>query len=313
MKIVVVGLGGVGGIVGGRLASAMADDPEHRVVFWCRGETLKNVRENGLSLTAQDGTLVVRPSLATCDVAEAGTADVLLFATKGHQLEKAAQATAPLVAPSTRVVPLLNGVSALGALEKTLPPCDLLGGCIYVSSHIVSPGAVRQVGAVQRLIFGKQGISEAENRMRHSDLEQVLKRSGIQVTLTERIDVEMWAKFLFLSPLAAATTYYRKSIDEVLDDPAGRGAVIDMIREAEDLARALGTNLPENIGNLTLEKARGFAPGTKTSMQLDQEQGRVTELEFLVGHVCREGRARGVPAPTYETFYEGLKTCCRTS
>ena len=312
MKIVIVGMGGVGGIVGGRLAAALAHDPEHQVIFWCRGETLENVRKNGLTLTGQDGTLVVRPALATCDAEEAGIADALFFATKGHQLEEAARATAPLVAPSTRVVPLLNGVSAASTLERTLPHCDLLGGCIYISSHIQAPGSVRQVGAVQRLLFGNGKVSEAENRIRYAHLEQLLKRSGIQVTLTERIDVEMWAKFLFLSPLAAATTFYRRSIGEVVEDPETQRSVIDLIREAEDLARALDVALPENITNLTLEKARAFDPKTRTSMQLDQEQGRVTELEFLVGHVCREGRAKGVPTPTYDRFYENLKAFCRT-
>ena len=311
MKITVVGLGGVGGIVGGRLAAALADAPEHRVIFWCRGDTLKNVRENGLRLTGPDGTHVAHPALATCDPAEAGATDVLLFATKGPQLEEAARSTLPLVSSATRVIPLLNGVSALGTLERVLPPCDLLGGCIYISSHIESPGAVRQVGAVQRLLFGNAKISEAENRMRHSDLEQVLRKSGLQVTLTERIDVEMWAKFLFLSPLAAVTTLYHRTIGEVIEDPEGRDAVLDLIREAEDLARTFGVALPENIADLTLEKARSFDPRTKTSMQLDQEQGRVTELEFLVGHVCREGRAKGIPTPAYDRFYEGLKPLCR--
>ena len=37
MNITIVGLGGVGGIVGSRLAAMKA--PDHRVIFWCRGDT----------------------------------------------------------------------------------------------------------------------------------------------------------------------------------------------------------------------------------------------------------------------------------
>mgnify|MGYP000857723102 FL=1 len=309
MNITIVGLGGVGGIVGGRLAAMKA--PDHRVIFWCRGDTLRNIREKGLILEGPDGTLTARPALATCDPEEAGIADVLIFATKGHQLEEAARATAPLVSPSTRVLPLLNGVSATAALGRVLPSCDLLSGCIYVSSHTVVPGSIRQVGAVQRILFGNSGLSEAENRVRYADLEHLLRETGIQVTLTERIDVEVWAKFLFLSPLAAATTFYRKPIGAVVEDPEGQAAVADLVQEAEALARALAVPLPQNIADLTLEKARSFAPQTKTSMQLDQEQGKVTELEFLVGYVCREARARGISTPVYDRFYEALKAVCK--
>ena len=311
MNITVVGLGGVGGIVGGRLAAVAAENPEYRVIFWCRGETLRAIRESGLCLAGTDNTLTVRPTVATCDPEEAGTADVLIFATKGHQLEEAARATRPLVSASTRILPLLNGVSAVSVLERILPPCDLLGGCIYISSHVESPGRVRQVGAVQRILFGNGKLSEAENRIRYANLEQVLKKTGIQITLTERIDVEMWAKFLFLSPLAAVTTLSRKPIGAVIEDEEGREAVLDLIREAESLARSLGVGLPRNIADLTLEKARAFPPQTKTSMQLDQEQGKVTELEFLVGYVCREARIQGIPTPSYNTFYEKLKAVCR--
>ena len=311
MNITIVGLGGVGGIVGGRLAAAAADVPGLRVTFWCRGDTLRNVRETGLRIAGPDGTLTVRPALATCDPAEAGIADVLFFATKGYQLEEAARAAFPLVSSATRVIPLLNGVSAGEALGRILPPCDLLGGCLYISSHIESPGTIRQVGTVQRLLFGNGKLSEAENRIRYADLAHILRKTGIQITLTERIDIEMWAKFLFLSPLAAVTTLRHETIGAVIEDPEGRTAVLDLIREAEDLARSLGVALPQNIADLTLEKARSFAPDTKTSMQLDQEQGRATELEFLVGYVCREGRLRGVPTPAYDRFYEGLKAICK--
>ena len=164
---------------------------------------------------------------------------------------------------------------------------------------------------MQRLLFGNGKLSEAENRIRYADLEHILRKTGIQITLTERNDIEVWAKFLFLSPLAAVTTLRRRTIGAVIEDPEGRAAVMDLIREDEDLARSLGVALPQNIADLTLEKARSFAPDPKTSMQLDQEQGRATELEFLVGYVCREGRLRGVPTPAYDRFYEGLKAICR--
>jgi 2-dehydropantoate 2-reductase len=306
MKIVIVGLGGVGGIVGGRLAAGLADSA-HEVVFWCRGETLKAIRAEGLQILNGSGRMSICPTLATCSTGEAGRADCLIFATKGYHLETAARDVAPLAAGGAVVIPLLNGVSAVPVLEKYLTESDVLEGCIYISAHVEHPGVVRQVGTVQRILFGKKGISEAENRTRYSSIEQVLKKSGIQVTLTERIDVEMWSKFIFLSPFAGLTTLLGRSVDEILTDAKSFSTAACLIGEIEAVARAKGVNLPENIADITIEKARAFAPGTKTSMQLDAEKGRATELETLIGYVREEGRTLGVPVPAYESLYDSLR------
>lgn len=311
MKIVVVGLGGVGGIVGGRLATGLADTPEHEVIFWCRGKTLETIRTEGLNILGHDGRITVRPALATYNAADIGAADLLIFATKGYHLDTAAKEVASLVTPKTAVLPLLNGVSSVSGLEKYLPGSDILGGCIYVSAHVENPGTVRQVGAVQRILFGKKGISEAENRTRYAHLEQILKKSGISITLTERIDVEMWSKFVFLSPFAGVTTLFRRSISEVLADSESFETVKRMIHEIEAVARARHVDLPGNIADITIEKARAFAPYTKTSMQLDQEKDRPTEVESLIGYVCDEGKTLGVPVPTYDTVYRSLKGICK--
>ncbi|MDR1874481.1 MAG: 2-dehydropantoate 2-reductase [Synergistaceae bacterium] len=307
MKIVIVGLGGVGGVVGGRLAAGLADERDHEVVFWCRGKTLDAVRAGGLHLLSGNDRTTLCSALATCDVGEVGAADCLIFATKSHQLEAAARDVAPLASENTIAIPLLNGVSAVSTLEKHLAKSDVLGGCIYVSAHVESPGTVRQVGSVQRVLFGKKGISEAENRTRYASVEQVLKKSGIQIALTERIDVEMWSKFIFLSPFAGVTTLLGCSIDEVLGGTKSFETVTRLIGEIEAVGRAKGVDLPENIADITVEKARAFAPGTRTSMQIDREKGRPTELESLIGYVCREGRALGVPVPAYDGLCDSLK------
>jgi len=312
MKIVIVGLGGVGGVVGGRLAAGLAGSSEHQVIFWCRGKTLDAIKEKGLQLSAAGGEeTTTHPHLATCSVDEVKPADLLIFATKNYHLEAAARELAAAVNDKTVVLPLLNGVSAAAVLENLLPGCDVLGGCIYVSAYVERPGVVKQVGAVQRVIFGKKGINEAENLTRYGNIDQILKKSGITVTLTERIDVEMWSKLLFLSPFAGVTTLFNRCIGEVLADEENFETVNRMIHEIEAVARAKNIDLPKNIADITVEKARSFTPTAKTSMQLDQENGRQTELDSLIGYVCREGKGCGISMPAYEKVYAGLKSICK--
>ena len=214
---------------------------------------------------------------------------------------------APAVGGQTVAIPLLNGVSAPAILEKHLPGCDVLGGCVYISAHVEKPGTVRQVGSVQRVLFGKQGIEKEENAARYGYIQRMLAKSGMDVALTEQIDVEMWSKFVFLSPFAGVTTLFKRSISEVLADSESFETVKRMIGEIEALARAKNIPLPKDIAEVTLEKAQAFAPLTKTSMQVDREKGRPMELEHLIGYVCREGAALGISTPTYNTVYRGLE------
>jgi len=311
MRIVFVGLGGVGGMVGGKLLAGLAGAPEHEIIFWCRGETLAAVKENGLKVSSNDGEFTVRPSLATCSADEVKTADLLVFAVKNYHLETAIRDLAPLANSKTIVLPLLNGVSALETLEKQLPQCDTLGGCAYVFAHAERPGVIKQAGALQRIVFGKKGISEAENLTRYGAIEQVLKKSGFDITLTEKIDVAMWSKLVFLSPLAGVTTLSNRSVSEVLAHEESFETLKQLLREIENLARAKNIALPEDVVETSLERAHSLAPFSKTSMQLDHENGRQTELESLIGYICREGKAMGVSIPTYEKVYDGLKRICK--
>ena len=61
MKIAVIGLGGVGGYFGGKIAVKYAGSPEHRVVFIARGAHLAAIRKGGLLLKTVEGELGLRP------------------------------------------------------------------------------------------------------------------------------------------------------------------------------------------------------------------------------------------------------------
>ena len=60
MKIAVVGAGGVGGYFGGKIARAGYD-----VTFFARGEHLKAIQQNGLTIKSIQGDFKVIPVKAT--------------------------------------------------------------------------------------------------------------------------------------------------------------------------------------------------------------------------------------------------------
>ena len=303
MRIAVVGIGGVGGYYGGRLAHTYPRGSEHEVIFLCRGAHMEAISKNGLKLIARDGELTARPSLATDTPAEMGAVDVALFCVKGYDLPEVARSMAVAISPRTVVIPLGNGVDNDETLKRVLGRGDVLNGCAYISTHIEAPGVVEQTGGSRKLFFGNPDGSTAPYR----PIEQMLSSAGIDAELSANILREMWTKFIFIDPASGVTSLHGVTIGQALDDPGLRTQLFGMMREVQGLARKKGVELPEDIAEQALGKAGAFPRDTKSSMQLDVESGRRTELETMLGYVVRQGRELGVPTPLHSDAYEALK------
>ncbi|MBL3540222.1 2-dehydropantoate 2-reductase [Aminivibrio sp.] len=303
MKIVFVGLGGVGGYYGGKAARAFEGGEEHQVMFLARGEHLRAIKDKGLKVLAQDEEFFARPFLATDDPAEIGTADLVVFAVKGYDLRAAARTAVPLVGPDTAVLPLLNGVTSPEVLSEALPPCRMLNGCVYISARIEGPGVVRQTGGSRKLLFGP--VSGA--RKQFLPVEEMLRKAGIDAALVEDVNEAVWTKFIFMAPFAGVTSLFGRTFGEVLAGQDSQPMLEGMMREIQSLAVLKGVSLPPDIVELSLAKGVAFPPDTKSSMQLDCEKGRRTEIETLLGFVVKEGERLGGDVHLTRGVYDALR------
>lgn len=303
MKIAVMGVGGVGGYLGGKLAAAYAEKGSYEVFFIARGDHLRVIEEKGLRLVTPVGEYRVKPSLATDRPADLGRLDLIVFTVKGYSLEKAADALAHSVGAETVVLPLLNGVDIVDRLKGRLPGGILLDGTIYISSVLEGPGVVRQVSPSAQLVFGpRDGNTEP---LRY--LEELFRGAGINTELTGRPLEAIWTKYIFICPAAGLTSLLKKSFGEILADPDDRDFLRGLIVETESIARAKGINLPSGIVEETMEKFERFPAATRTSMQLDYERGGETEIEVMSGYIVRMGRELKIQTPLHERVYKALR------
>ncbi len=303
MDIVIAGLGGIGGYYGGRLAAAFGGGSTHRVTFFCRGAHLDAIRNEGLEVRAVDGTFTACPSFATDRGENLTPCDLLLVCVKTYDLDVAIREVRPAISPSTVVLPLANGVNNARAIRNIIPGSVVLNGLVYISSFIESPGVVRQIGGSRTLVFGPEtGPTDP-----FEPLAALLKEAGIAATLSADIRAEVWSKFIFLSPLAAVTTLSAKTFGELQKDAPKMALLKDLMEEARLVGKALGVTWPPDVVSKSLGKFEGFPPETKTSMQLDAERGKRTELMELVGSIVEMGKDAGVPTPRYAAVFAELR------
>jgi len=302
MRIAVIGIGGVGGYFGGKLARHYMADQDVEIIFVARGEHLRQIQKNGLQQITEAGNFTAVPDLATDQPETCGHFNLVLFCVKGYDLESSAAQIKNNVDRASTVITLLNGVDNVRPLKAVLPEARVLNGCVYIGAHIVQPGVVRQAGGTCQLFFGPEDGSMAGL----SAIESVLKKAAIRASLTADIRTVVWEKYLFVSPLASATAYLKQPIGAFVEKSEKRDFLEGMMREVAKIGIAQGVAIPEEMVQSALKKNALFPYETKTSLQMDYESGRKIEIDTFTGFIVKKGKELGMPTPLHDKVYAKL-------
>ena len=291
MKIAFMGSGGVGGLIGARLAQAGCD-----VSFIARGAHLAAMREHGLKLESPVGNVHLPNVRVTDDPGSLGPVDIVVIAVKLWDTGAAARAIAPLIGPDTGVLSLQNGVRKDEILRPIFGEKALMGGVAYMGTAISRPGVIQHTGTMQRLVFGEY---DGRRSKRAEALLQFALKAGLDARLSEDIRRSIWEKFVFLVGMAAVTATIRLPLGPILMHPLTRQFYLDAMREAAAVGRAHGVRLAEDIAEERLAFSDTLTASMTASLQLDLERGNPLEVEWLSGSVVELGAAVGVPTPIH--------------
>lgn len=301
MRIAAMAAGAVGGYFGARMAAA-----GHDVFFIARGANLTAIKSNGLKIESVHGDLHLPKPNVTDDPKSVGPVDIVLFAVKLWDTEKAAELTRPLVGPNTRVITLQNGVDSVERIAPILGADQTVGGLTYIATTIAAPGVIRHTSAFAKIRFGRT------DKKPDPTLDAFVaagKAAKLDMDLAADIERERWEKFIFLTAMAGSTATLRSTIGPIAADPDGRAFFNDLMDEAFAVGRAKGVNLDhafvdERMAYITSGK---IEPGMKASMAHDLERGNRLELDWLAGKVRDLGRELNVPTPASDTVFKVLK------
>jgi 2-dehydropantoate 2-reductase len=299
MRIAIMGSGGVGGYFGGRLAASGQD-----VTFVARGAHLDAVRQRGLAITSALGDATIQPAKAADDAAEIGPVDLVVFAVKLYDSERAAEAILPLVGPGTGVVTLQNGVDSTELLSRALGPEHVIGGVANIAAVIAEPGVIRHTGTMARVVFGELDGRRSE---RVATLAAALGSAGVDHRLSDDIRRDIWDKMVLLSAFSGLTALMRLPIGPILEEPETRAMYRDGLAEALAVARAKGIALSDDLTEQKLAQTGALPYEMKSSMLEDLERGRRLELPWLSGAIARMGQELGIATPVHNFVTTALK------
>ena len=311
MKIAVLGAGAIGAYVGAKLARAGAD-----VALIARGAHCEAMRSNGVRVTGDGDTFVVRPPV-TDDPGEVGEVDAVFLSLKAHQYAGSAPLLEPLLGPSTSVVTAQNGipwwyfhgtsgahrdrriesVDPDGSVSAVIPAARVLGCVVYSSTELEEPGVVRFFEG-KRFPVGEPDGTRSE---RCEAVSGQLRMAGLKAPVVEDIREQIWLKLMgnaVFNPLSALTG---ATMAQICRFPATRATARQMMSEIVEVAGAYDVTPPFSVDR---RLAGAEAVGDhKTSMLQDLEAGKDLELDAILGAVVELAELVSVDVPCLRTVH----------
>lgn len=298
MRVLVVGAGALGGYFGGRLLAAGRD-----VTFLVRPRRADELARNGLTVESRFGNLHLDKPPTVLAEALREPFDLVLLSCKAYDLDAAMDSFAGAVGPKAAILPFLNGMAHLDALEARFGAEAVLGGVALIGATL-RDGTVVHLNDVHGLIFGARAGGTSP---RIQAIAETLANAGFDARTSDDIIVEMWEKWVFLASLAAGSCLMRAPVGAIVAAPGGRELMLGLIEEALAIAKAAGREprppaIERTRTNLTMPNS-GFA----ASMMRDMEGGGRTEADHVIGDLIRRGEGAEVPCPLLRLAYTHLK------
>jgi len=295
LKIAIIGAGGVGGYLAGKLVHN-----DYDITLVAQGKHLSIIRENGLRIKEYKGDeFTVYPYVT--DSLDKELFDIIFIATKSCDYKDACKLIENVVDKNTLIIPLSDGLGVSSTLKEYLPSCCVIGdGLIHIISELKSPGIVHR----KSFTFYLQIACKEEN-INLKILEQLLNYCDLRTSSTKSLRYERWKKYLFTSTMSMLTTYFDKPMGYVFKEQLE--LMLDILLEIQKVANAKDIKISNKDIEKTVNQASHVEYETKTAMQIEFENNMKSEFELLVGYVVREANKLNISIPQMEKIYTNLK------
>ncbi len=311
-NIAVVGVGGVGGYFGGKIARYLNNYKDNNLYFVARGNHFKEIKENGLRVkTNNEGEFTCRATYTIDDISELPILDICFVCVKEYDLENVLMQLKIKVNDKTKIIALLNGVDIYERVRSIINSSVIFPACVYVGTHIEKPGVVSQNGGSCTIIFGR----DPQNKdVLAEEICELFDKSFIKYTWTKRHIEEIWSKFMFIASYGLVTANYNKTLGEVIESKEYSKIVKEIMNKIYEISRYEEIDLPNNIVETSYNKAKNFPYETKTSFQRDFElRDKYDERELFSQSIINLGKKNNVDVKIIENILMELNEKKRVS
>jgi 2-dehydropantoate 2-reductase len=305
MKVLVWGVGAIGGTVAAYLARA-----GHEIIVVDQAsDHVEAINQNGLHLTGPVDEFVARMAAFTPQTVH-GQYDTIFLCVKAHHTHGAMQTLRPHLSEDGCVVSLQNGLNEQ-VIAGIVGEARTIGAFINFGADYIGPGVIHRGNRATVVI----GELDGKITPRIESLHRLLLDFDDRAFVTSNIWGYLWGKLSY-GALLFATALTNESIADVLAAPEYRDVLIALATEVLRVAAAKGVT-PEHFDGFD---PQAFMPSTLTSVSTQSLDNLVafnrksakthsgiwrdlavrkrrTEVDAQLGAVVETGDVLGIPAP----------------
>lgn len=296
-KIMVIGIGGVGGYIASLLSKEYQD-----VTVVARGKRYDSIVNNGLILNSDiHGKVITYPTVVK-KASDANEQDYIFICVKNYSLKEVLKQIEPCLKEDTIVVPILNGVDHGKVCEKYLSRGKVVDSLIYIVSSYLEDYSIKQQGDYAYLYVG--GKNEAENQL----VCDLLNNAQIDCALASSIETELWNKYILNCAFNTLTAYYNCTNTEIRVSKIRCLEYKALLQEAYTVAIQDGVQLEADLVEKLYNHFMHNQPNHATSsLARDIQSKNDNELETFCGYLVRKAKKLNVSVPQMNFFYQELK------
>lgn len=318
LRILVIGLGALGGVVTHALCNAGCE-----VTALVRRAELERV-VNTSGLRELRSGMLTKPLVVSEASSLSGSYEFVVLATQPPEVERAVESVAAWLDPGVRVVCLQNGlceerVAARVGAERVIGAVVTFGAKTHgvgLCEHVPGGG----------LVLGRiDGVVDDEL----ARLAERLKGLG-RIRISRNLIGIRWSKLIVNCAISTLGTIGGDQLGVLLNKPYARELAFEVMGEAVSVARAASVKLERLPGTLPLQwltassqdgagfkaAARSWAQHTaalglgakyrrlRSSMLRAIERGDTPAVDFLNGEIVLRGQQLGVKTPINERACE---------
>ena len=300
-RMIVIGTGPIGGIIGGRLARAGNDmtfvdvDPEH----------VAAIREKGLQVDVPDGPFNVKINIVYPSEIQ-GKFDIGFIAVRSNYTSDALATVIPHLSDDGLLVSLQNGINP-PLLEEKVGPDRTIGVAIRMGSTRPAPGQVRTTTRGHLYVGHLHGKKTPQLERLNALLDSVIPSE-----ISDNITGVLWSKLTY-----TCLGYFGSLADAALittcSGDADRHVLVDFFAEVVAVGKGAGARFiplaeynpldfhPSNPFEKRLaavnEMAKGWNRDDRKGPLRQLQKGIKTEVDYTLAHVVREGEKLKIPTP----------------
>jgi len=293
VKIVIVGAGAVGSLLGATLAQG-----GNTVLLVGRPEHVAAIRANGLKVSGPTPRVV--PVEAADRIPPSTDVDVAILTAKTFDLASAATELAQALTPRPTLL-LQNGLGVVPMARRALgeggwpdPTPYLVQGVNSIPATWVGPGEVRETGIGEILlpVPGEAGPAAGAARL----FRMLLDGARVPVEAVPEFEREVWRKVLLNAAINPVTAARGVTNGELLKEPL-RTQALRLLGEALAVARSEGFDFTSEEVTRDFERVARATAANRSSMLQDVDRGRPTEIDAISGAILRAAERHGLDLP----------------